>query len=157
AENGVVVEPAERERRIREGLAREAAAASGRLGDDPDLLGQVVNLNEYPSVIRGGFDPEYLRLPKEILVTAMREHQKYFSLLSPSGAAEALLPHFLAVINIDADRRGLIREGHERVLRARLADAAFFWTTDRKRPLAERVAALDSVLFQEKLGSYGDK
>ncbi|PYV18539.1 MAG: glycine--tRNA ligase subunit beta [Acidobacteria bacterium] len=152
--NGVVVDPAERRDRIRQGLAREAEAAAGRLVEDAGLLEVVVNLNEYPTVVLGSFDAGYLALPGEILVTVMREHQKYFSL---AGADGALLPHFLAVINSDSDREGLIREGHERVLRARLADAAFFWETDRKKTLLEREPMLDHVLFQEKLGSYRDK
>jgi glycyl-tRNA synthetase beta chain len=113
-----------------------------------------VNLNEAPSIVRGSFEERFLSLPKEILITVMREHQKYFTVLDPAGL---LLPVFLAVVNIESDRDHIIRTGHERVLRARLADAAFFWDTDRKTGLAEREEALRHVLFQVKLGSYYDK
>ncbi len=152
--NGVVAVPSEREARIREGLERESKACGGRLLADEDLVKIVVNLNEYPSVIRGSFDEKYLELPQEILVTVMREHQKYFS---ATGSDGRLLPAFLAVINLESDATEKIRQGHERVLRARLADAAFFWDTDRKTKLDERLNSLRSVLFQEKLGSYFDK
>lgn len=152
--NGVLAVPSEREARIREGLAREAAACGGTLNADEELVKTVVNLNEYPSVIRGGFDEKFLRLPQEILVTVMREHQKYFSVTGPDGR---LMPVFLAVINLEAENAQKIRAGHERVLRARLADAAFFWETDRKIKLADRLDSLRKVSFQEKLGSYFDK
>ena len=135
-------------------LQREAEACGGHLLDDPELLKTVVNLNEMPSVIRGSFEQRFLSLPQEILITVMREHQKYFSVLNDKGE---LLPVFLAVVNLQSDAKGNIRTGHERVLRARLADAAFFWDTDRKIPLGNREASLKSVLFQEKLGSYYDK
>ncbi len=153
-ENGVVVDPAEREARILEGLRREADTGGGKLVDDPALLEMVKNLNEFPTVIRGSFESRFLSLPKEILITVMREHQKYFSLLDASGE---LLPSFLAVINLKEENVELIRAGHERVLRARLADAAFFWETDRKVSLSARRESLKHVLFQEKLGSYFDK
>jgi glycyl-tRNA synthetase beta chain len=154
AANGVMVVPADREARILQGLEREAAACGGRLNPDDALLKTVTNLNEYPSVIRGGFDERFLELPQEILVTVMREHQKYFSV---TGSEGQLLPVFLAVINLEADNAEKIRLGHERVLRARLADAAFFWQTDRRTRLGERLHSLRNVLFQEKLGSYFDK
>ncbi len=153
-ENGVLADPRERRARIEEGLRREAAACGGILVEDPSLLETVTNLNEYPTVIQGSFETRFLELPKEILITVMREHQKYFSLLDSS---ESLLPVFLAVINLEADQAGLIRKGHERVLRARLADAAFFWKTDRKMRLLDREETLKHVLFQVKLGSYHDK
>ena len=152
--NGVVVVPAEREARIRQGLQREAGACGGNLIADEELVKTVVNLNEFPSVIRGNFDERFLALPQEILVTVMREHQKYFSVTGKDGQ---LLPVFLAVINLEAENADKIRTGHERVLRARLADAAFFWQTDRKTRLADRLDSLRNVLFQEKLGSYYDK
>jgi glycyl-tRNA synthetase beta chain len=154
AENGVIVDPAERAARIRAGLEQAAQAAGGRLLADEDLLQTVVNLNENPSVICGAFDRRFLDLPEEILVTVMREHQKYFSVNNAEGR---LLPVFLAVINLSADPGGKIRGGHERVLRARFADAEFFWHTDRKTALSQREAALKGVLFQQNLGSYFDK
>jgi glycyl-tRNA synthetase beta chain len=153
-ENGVLVDPEERRARIRQGLEREAQGLGGKIIGDEALLETVTNLNEYPTVIPGSFESRFLALPKEILITVMREHQKYFALLDSSGE---LLPGFLAVINLAGDTRGLIRAGHERVLRARLADAAFFWETDRKTRLTDREESLKHVLFQEKLGSYLDK
>jgi glycyl-tRNA synthetase beta chain len=153
-ENSVRVDPKERLAIIQAGLQREAEACGGRLLDDPDLLKTVVNLNESPSIIRGSFEARFLSLPKEILITVMREHQKYFSVLDNTGQ---LLPVFLAVVNLESDRDHIIRTGHERVLRARLADAAFFWSTDRKTPLGDREESLKHVLFQLKLGSYYNK
>ena len=102
----------------------------------------------------GNFDPEFLALPDEVLVTVMRDHQKYFALEDATGA---LLPHFLTVLNTDGDPDGLIRHGNERVLRARFNDARFFWNTDQKVPLRDRVERLKSVTFQKDLGSYFDK
>jgi glycyl-tRNA synthetase beta chain len=153
-DNGVIVDQAERKQTIVAALANAAAAAGGRLLTDDGLLETVVNLNENPSVVCGAFDRKFLELPDEILVTVMREHQKYFSVLNEDGQ---LLPVFLAVINLPADPGGKIRAGHERVLRARFADAEFFWNTDRKIPIGDREASLRTVLFQQKLGSYFDK
>ena len=153
-ENSVLVDPKERMARIQDGLAREATACGGHLLEDPDLLRIVVNLNEAPSIISGAFERRFLSLPQEILITVMREHQKYFSVLDDG---QQLLPAFLAVVNLQSDPDHIIRAGHERVLRARLADAAFFWDADRKTKLEDREAALGNVLFQEKLGSYLDK
>ena len=98
--------------------------------------------------------PSYLELPDEILITVMRGHQKYFALEKRDGS---LAPNFLAIINLDKDRAGLIRAGHERVLRARFADARFFWETDQKCRLADYLPKLSAVTYQAKLGSYGDK
>jgi glycyl-tRNA synthetase beta chain len=153
-ENCVLVDPGERLQKIQSGLQRESAACGGHLLEDPDLLQTVVNLNEAPSVVRGAFEQRFLALPKEILITVMREHQKYFSVLDSNGQ---LLPVFLTVVNLESDPERIIQNGHERVLRARLADAAFFWSTDRKTPISEREEALRHVLFQVKLGSYYDK
>ena len=154
AANCVLVNPAEREVKIIQGLHREAEKSGGILRDDPELLKTVVNLNEFPSIIRGAFEKRFLTLPQEILITVMREHQKYFSIVDGEGK---LVPSFLAVINLNFDEGSIIRGGHERVLRARLSDAAFFWETDRKIPLKDRQESLKSVLFQAKLGSYFDK
>lgn len=152
--NSVLVDREERHSRIQQGLQREAEACGGHPLEDPDLLKTVVNLNEAPSVIHGSFEDRFLALPQEILITVMRKHQKYFSVLN---AADQLLPAFLAVINLQSDHDDIIRTGHERVLRARLADAAFFWDTDRKTRFRDREPALKNLLFQEKLGSYYDK
>ena len=114
----------------------------------------MVYLNEYPTVILGEFDPSYLELPDEILITVMRDHQKYFALHTRDGR---LAPSFLAVINLDRDSKGLIRAGHERVLRARFADARFFWQADQKSRLADFLPKLAQVTYESRLGSYGDK
>src|SRR5258707_2098173 len=114
----------------------------------------VTYLNESPTAILGEFDPAFLDLPDEILITVMRGHQKYFALERKGGT---LAPHFLAIINLDKDGAGAIRAGHERVLRARFADARFFWETDQKCRLADYLPKLAAVTFQAKLGSYGDK
>jgi glycyl-tRNA synthetase beta chain len=102
----------------------------------------------------GSFDPQFLALPEEVLVTVMRDHQKYFAVEDTEGK---LSPHFLAVLNTDGDPQGLIRHGNERVLRARFNDARFFWETDQKKSLLERLDLLRNVTFQKDLGSYYDK
>src|SRR5580698_2638247 len=150
-----VLSRAEREEQIRKALDAATRAVSGaRWRQDKSLLDTVVNLTEFPSAILGGFDPQFLALPEEVLVTVMRDHQKYFALEDSSGK---LLPHFLAVLNTDGDRDGLIRHGNERVLRARFNDARFFWETDQKKSLLERLELLKHVTFQKDLGSYYDK
>jgi glycyl-tRNA synthetase beta chain len=121
---------------------------------DPHLLETVVHLNEYPTLICGSFSKEFLKLPQEVLTTVMRHHQKYFSVVDKS---EGIEPYFLTVMNTSGDPNGKIQKGHEKVLRARLEDAAFFWQADRKRRLEERVQELDLILFQEKLGTYRAK
>ena len=151
----VIVSADERELRIRKALDTVARTiANARWREDKALLHTVVNLTEFPSAILGSVDPEFLTLPEEVLVTVMRDHQKYFALEDASGK---LLPHFLTVLNTDGDPDGLIRHGNERVLRARFNDARFFWDTDQKIPLRHRVAMLKSVTFQKDLGSYYDK
>ncbi|HEV2468581.1 MAG TPA: glycine--tRNA ligase subunit beta [Candidatus Sulfotelmatobacter sp.] len=146
---------AEREHHIRKALDAATRTISGaRWREDKALLDTVVNLTEFPSVILGGFDPQFLSLPEEVLVTVMRDHQKYFAIEDGQGK---LLPHFLAVLNTDSDPQGLIRHGNERVLRARFNDARFFWETDQKKSLLERLDSLKHVTFQKDLGSYYDK
>jgi glycyl-tRNA synthetase beta chain len=155
AERFVTATSAEREHRIRKALdAATRTVAGARWREDKSLLATVVNLTECPSVILGSFDPEFLALPAEVLVTVMRDHQKYFALEDADGK---LSPHFLAVLNTDSDPDGLIRHGNERVLRARFNDARFFWNTDQRITLRERVEMLKSVTFQKDLGSYFDK
>jgi glycyl-tRNA synthetase beta chain len=145
----------EREHQIRKALDAAARTIPGaRWREDKALLDTVVNLTEWPSAILGSFDPEFLELPEEVLVTVMRDHQKYFAIEDVTGK---LLPHFLAVLNTDADPQGLIRHGNERVLRARFSDARFFWQTDQKDPLRDRLSSLKNVTFQKDLGSYYDK
>ncbi|MGD0127908.1 MAG: glycine--tRNA ligase subunit beta [Terriglobia bacterium] len=124
------------------------------LVEDSDLEEWLVNSTEWPSAIRGGFDGRFLQLPREILITVMRDHQKYFAVENPQGILE---PYFLAVLNVDSDERGLIRQGHERVLQARFSDAVFFWDADQRMPLRDRMARLEKVTYQAELGSYADK
>ena len=135
-------------------MPRRGAMPGARWREDKELLDTVVNLTEYPSAILGSFDVEFLTLPEEVLVTVMRDHQKYFAVEDASGKLAA---HFLAVLNTDGDRDGIIRHGNERVLRARFNDARFFWQTDQKKPLRERLELLRHVTFQKDLGSYYDK
>ncbi len=150
-----VLNRAEREAQIRKALDAATRTIPGaRWREDKNLLDTVVNLTEWPSVILGAFEKEFLELPEEVLVTVMRDHQKYFAVEDSSGR---LLPHFLAVLNTDGDADGTIRHGHERVLRARFNDARFFWQTDQKHPLRERVQWLKNVTFQKDLGSYYEK
>jgi glycyl-tRNA synthetase beta chain len=145
----------EREKQIRKTLdAVTRTIAGARWREDKSLLDTVVNLTEWPSAVLGAFDPEFLDLPEEVLVTVMRDHQKYFAIEDSRGS---LSPHFLAVLNTDGDRDGVIRHGHERVLRARFNDARFFWQTDQKHTLRERAGWLKNVTFQKDLGSYFDK
>jgi glycyl-tRNA synthetase beta chain len=144
-----------REHQIRKSLDAATRAIPGaRWREDKNLLDTVVNLTEFPSGILGSFDPEFLALPEEVLVTVMRDHQKYFAI---EDANHKLRPHFLAVLNTDGDPQGVIRHGHERVLRARFNDARFFWQTDQKHSLRERVTWLKQVTFQKDLGTYYEK
>ena len=150
-----VLGAAEREQVIRKALDAATRTIPGaRWREDKPLVATVVNLTEFPSVILGSFDPEFLDLPEEVLVTVMRDHQKYFAIEDANGK---LLPRFLAVLNTAADSDGLIRHGNERVLRARFNDARFFWQTDQKQTLFQRVELLRNVTFQKDLGSYYDK
>lgn len=146
---------AAREHRIRKALDAATRTIPGaRWREDKSLLDTVVNLTEFPSVILGSFEPEYLTLPEEVLVTVMRDHQKYFAVEDAHGK---LAPYFLAVLNTAGDPDGLIRHGNERVLRARFNDARFFWNTDQKTNLKQRVEMLKTVTFQKDLGSYYEK
>src|ERR1700691_2960633 len=150
-----VLGAAEREQKIHKALdAATRTIAGARWREDEPLLSTVVNLTEFPSAILGSFDPEFLDLPEEVLVTVMRDHQKYFAVEDANGK---LMPYFLAVLNTAGDSEGLIRHGNERVLRARFNDARFFWQTDQKLTLRQRVDLLRNVTFQKELGSYYDK
>jgi glycyl-tRNA synthetase beta chain len=150
----VVVDVAERRQIIRKALDAETRKVAGaRWREDEPLVETVVHLTEWPSVILGDFEREYLQLPEEVLVTVMRDHQKYFAVEDAEGK---LAPHFLAVLNTQADDEGaaIIRHGNARVLRARFADARFFWNVDQKTPLTKRMESLKNVTFQKELGSY---
>ena len=152
--NGVIVRPSRREDKIAKELEAHAKRSGLHIHEDAELRKLVTYLNEFPSVIQGNFDPAFLSLPDEILVTVMRGHQKYFAVEKKNGE---LAPHFLAVINVDKDSKGLIRAGHERVLRARFADAQFFWEADQKCRLADYLPKLERVTYESRLGSYRDK
>ncbi|MGH9775513.1 MAG: glycine--tRNA ligase subunit beta [Candidatus Acidiferrales bacterium] len=152
--NFVLARPEERRQKIEHEIRQAVSRHAWRVHTDTPLLELVTYLNEYPTVIVGDFNPTYLQLPDEILITVMRDHQKYFAVEGRSGELES---HFLAVINLDRDRAGRVRAGHERVLRARFADAQFFWESDQKIKLGEYLAKLASVTYESRLGSYRDK
>jgi glycyl-tRNA synthetase beta chain len=142
---------------IRKALDRAVRTVPGaRWREDEPLVETVTNLTEWPSVVLGSFEAEYLTLPEEVLVTVMRDHQKYFAV---EDAEHKLAPYFLAVLNTAVDEQGLeiIRHGNARVLRARFNDARFFWNYDQKIPLTDRLELLRNVTFQKDLGSYYDK
>lgn len=151
----VLVGPAQREERIRKLLDAATRSIPGaRWRADDELKDTVVNLTEFPGMVIGSFDREFLGLPEEVLVTVMRDHQKYFAIEDAQGK---LAPNFLAVLNTENDADGLIRHGNERVLRARFNDAQFFWSADQKTSLPERAEMLKAVTFQKDLGSYHAK
>ncbi|HEV2420987.1 MAG TPA: glycine--tRNA ligase subunit beta [Candidatus Acidoferrales bacterium] len=152
--NFVLVDPADRRKKIEREIRSAAVKGKWQVREDTALLNLVIDLNEYPTVIRGDFDSRYLELPSEVIVTVMRDHQKYFALENREGE---IAPHFVAVINLDKDRAGLVRRGHEKVLRARLADAEFFWQSDQKCRLADYAQKLAHITFESRLGSYRDK
>jgi glycyl-tRNA synthetase beta chain len=152
--NGVILRPSRRQEKIARELEAHAKKMNCRIHEDAQLRTLVTYLNEFPTVIQGVFDPAFLSLPDEILVTVMRDHQKYFAMEKKNGE---LAPHFLAVINLEKDSKGLIRAGHERVLRARFADAQFFWQSDQKCRLADYLPKLERVTYESRLGSYRDK
>ncbi|HSE57938.1 MAG TPA: glycine--tRNA ligase subunit beta [Nitrospiraceae bacterium] len=153
-QQGVVADPGRRRALIEEQLQALARKAKAELRMDHELLEQATYAVEYPSAILGEFDARYLKLPPEIIGTAMREHQGFFTLRNQQGG---LLPQFLAVTNIKPRDQSLIRKGNERVLAARLADAAFYFTEDQKTKLADRVEKLKNVVFHQKLGTLHQK
>jgi len=152
-EGHVIADPDERRRRIADELRRAAHDAGGSLVDDPELLEETVDLVEWPGVVVGRVDEAFLALPREVLTTTLRHHQKCFSVQKDG----ALLPVFLAVANTERDPSGHVRRGNEWVVGGRLADAQFFWTEDRKATLASRSDRLRTVTFHAKCGSYAEK
>ena len=146
----VVLDQREREKRVEETTHAAAATASGIPMKDPDLVSTVANLVEYPSAVCGSFDDGFLQIPAPVLITAMKEHQKYFALVDEEGR---LLPNFVAVNNTIPKDESVVRRGHERVIRARLADADFFFKEDRKKRLEDRVDDLKGVIYQADLGT----
>ncbi len=153
----VLVDAEARRQRIRKGLDRVMRTVPGaRWREDVALVDAVTHLTEWPDVLLGSFGEEFLELPEEVLVTVMRDHQKYFAVEDKAGK---LLPYFLTVVNTELNERNapIIRQGNERVLRARFNDARFFWQVDRRISLIDRASALEKVTFHKDLGSYAVK
>jgi glycyl-tRNA synthetase beta chain len=146
----VIVDPVERRKAVEQEIAEAADKVGGSILPDEELVDIVNNLVEYPVAVAGAFDQEFLELPDEVLITAMREHQKYFAVVDSS---QKLLAHFVAVNNTRARDMKLVAKGHERVLRARLADAQFFYQGDLEVSNDARVEKLKGVLFQARLGT----
>ncbi|MCK5504798.1 MAG: glycine--tRNA ligase subunit beta [Thermodesulfovibrionia bacterium] len=152
--NHVIADPARRKRVISNGLREIEDSFNCKVHEDDELLDTVTNLVEYPVVISGSFDDKYLALPKELLITVMKTHQKYFSLEDNDGN---ILPSFIVASNTKAENTDTVRKGAERVLRARLDDARFYYIEDQKKPLWDYTEELRKVTFQEKLGSLYQK
>jgi len=150
----VIPDPEKRKEIIRREVEQAARAAGGSVLPDEELLEQVTFLVEYPSVVCGSFPRDFLQVPREVLITSMREHQRYFSLVDGEGN---LLPNFITVNNTLAEDPTVVVKGNERVLRARLSDARFFFEEDKKVPLEERVEGLKGVVYQARLGTSYEK
>jgi glycyl-tRNA synthetase beta chain len=150
----VLADPEERRQAVLAEITRAALPTGGRILADEGLLAVVTNLVEEPHAVCGTFAERFLALPREVLITSMREHQKYFAVVDKAGG---LLPHFVAVNNTRIDNEQVAAAGHQRVLRARLEDAFFFFKEDQGRPLADRVEDLRTVIFQAKLGTLYEK
>jgi glycyl-tRNA synthetase beta chain len=149
-----IVDPVERKKKIEDEMIEEGARVSGRIVQDEDLLTEVNFLVEYPVALCGTFDRKFLSLPPEVLIHSMKEHQRYFPVSDDRGR---LLPYFICISNIDPKSREVVVKGNEKVLRARLSDAAFFFEDDLKIPLETRVEQLKKVVFQAKLGTSYEK
>ncbi len=150
----VLVEPEERKQKVIEEINRAARQAGGNILQDEELVDTVANLVEEPHAVCGSFEERFLKLPKDVLITAMREHQKYFVVVDESNN---LLPYFIAVNNTRVEDAEMAAAGHQRVLRARLEDALFFFKEDQSRTLADRHKDLSGIIFQAKLGTLAEK
>lgn len=150
----VIVEIPERKDLVKKEISGIAENLGGRVFQDEELLDTVTNLVEYPVAVAGRFDPEFLELPEEVLITSMREHQKYFAVIDKN---ERLMPCFIAVNNTRAKNMDVVANGHERVLRARLRDAQFFYRSDLEISVESFVDKLKGVLFQARLGTIYEK
>jgi glycyl-tRNA synthetase beta chain len=150
----VIADFSERRAAIRQQVIEVGGSLGGETLLDDALLDEVTALVEWPRAIAGDFEPRFLELPREVLISTLQQHQRYFPVANAGGK---LLPHFVTVSNIESADPAKVRAGNERVVRPRLSDAAFFWNQDRKQPLAARLDGLDAVTFQAKLGSIGDK
>ena len=153
--NGVVLDAEERRRRILEQARGLAGEVGGRIIEEEGLIQTLVFITEYPVAIRGAFDESFLSLPKEVLIAPMKDHQKYFAMERAEGSG--LLPHFVAIANVEAPDMLPVRRGNEKVLKARLEDAKFFFEEDTKRPLDHYLDELKQVIYHKKLGSAYDK
>lgn len=153
-ENHVEIDPAVRKAAIQQAIEAFEATHDATIIRDEALLDEVSYLVETPFVVEGVFENKFLEIPEEVLITSMKEHQKYFAARGNDGK---LLPRFLAVASTFHDPKGYIQLGTERVLAARLYDAQFFWDADRKKTLVSRTDKLDRQIFQTDLGTYGDK
>ena len=150
----VVVDHREREQMIQSQSESVAAELGGTAIIKPKLLQEVASITEYPRAISGQFDTDFLNVPEEALISSMEKHQKYFPVKSAEGV---LLPHFIAVANIESKQAHEMIEGYERVIKPRLADAAFFWEKDKAKPLEEYTPLLEKMVFEKSLGSIADK
>ncbi len=146
----VVIDQKEREEIVEHATKEATKTVGGQPSEDPDLLSTVANLGEDPSAVCGSFDANFLNLPDPVLITVMKKHQKYFAVYDSESK---LMPNFVAINNTLAKDESVVRKGHERVLRARLSDADFFFNEDRKRPLGDRNEDLKDVIYQAELGT----
>lgn len=150
----VIADFEKRKEKILKQINALAAKQKGKIVENEALLEEVTNLVEWPQAILGNFDEGFLDVPQEALITTMQDNQKYFPVINRNGK---LLPFFITVSNIQSKKKSVVREGNERVLNARLADAQFFWQQDKKTPLKSRVSKLENLVFHNKLGSVADK
>jgi len=153
-EGHVIVDMTVRRESIKEQVLTLAAKLGGEAVLDEELLDEVTGLVEWPVALSGSYDKRFLELPAEALISSMQEHQKYFAVRDASGE---LLPYFITICNIESRDPAQVIAGNERVILPRLSDSAFFWETDRKRPLADRQEQLKTIVFQNKLGTVFDK
>jgi glycyl-tRNA synthetase beta chain len=153
-ENFVMVEFSERKNLIRKQISDLASYESAHLEIDESLLDEVTSLVEWPRALAGGFDGSFLKIPPEVLISAMKKHQRYFHLVDSGGS---LVPRFITIANIESRNSSQVISGNERVIRPRLADAAFFFERDTQTSMEKKVARLESLVFQANLGTYAEK
>ena len=150
----VIVDFDQRQKMISAQIEKLAASVNGQIEPDQSLLDEVTGLVEYPHAVLGNIDERFMAVPQESLISSMRDHQKYFHIVAENGK---LMPYFITISNINSKDINRVKSGNERVLRARLADAEFFWQTDQKTSLEDRLPALENVLYHIKLGSVANK
>jgi len=160
AERAIEIDPEERRKRLHAGMVERAEAVGGSLVEDPDLLARLAAMCAIPGVMEGSFGESFLELPREVLITSLKDHQSALTVeerVETTDGDGALLPRFLTVMDRPDDPAGRVQAGNEWVVEARLADARFFYQEDRKRPLAERAGELEQLAFHAALGSYAEK